>query len=177
MKLKKKSLRRLRSGRITRRRTLLLTRKTKVRKGLVRKPRRGLIRKKVRFGRSKRGLVIRKKRRIRRKVIRRVHVIQPPVHVVPVVEAPPAPQALPSACMTCTHFDISSMISPSSSCFALRISLHCGIWHLLLPNGVRTHPRFFKKKSIISGNEIRIPNAVLWGLLITKAGPERRKPL
>lgn len=95
MKLKKKSLRRLRSGRITHRRTLLLTRKTKVRIGLVRKTRRGPIRKKVRFGSSKRGLVIRKKRRIRRKVIRRVHVIQPPVRVVPVIEAPPAPQVIP----------------------------------------------------------------------------------
>lgn len=92
--MKKKSLRTLRSGR-TRRRTLLLSRKTKVRRGLARKPRRGLSRKVVRYGKTKKGLLVRKKRRLRRKLVRKVRVIQAPVHVVPVIEAPPAPQVIP----------------------------------------------------------------------------------
>ncbi|MEK3658124.1 hypothetical protein NSQ29_01015 [Paenibacillus sp. FSL F4-0236] len=92
--MKKKSLRTLRSGR-TRRRTLLLSRKTKVRRGLARKPRRGLARKIVRYGKTKKGLLVRKKRRLRRKLVRKVRVIQAPVHVVPVIEAPPAPQVIP----------------------------------------------------------------------------------
>lgn len=92
--MKKKSLRTLRSGR-TRRRTLLLSRKTKVRRGLARKPRRGLSRKIVRYGKTKKGLLVRKKRRLRRKLVRKVRVIQAPVHVVPVIEAPPAPQVIP----------------------------------------------------------------------------------
>lgn len=96
--MKKKSLRRLRSGRVARKRIILIIRKPKVRKGVVRKRRRGLVRTTIRYGKTKRGLVIRKKRRIRRKVIRRVHVIQPPVQVVQVVEAAPAapaPQVIP----------------------------------------------------------------------------------
>lgn len=92
--MKKKSLRTLRSGR-TRRRRLLLSRKAKVGKGLVRKSRRGHAIKIVRYGKTKRGLLIRKKRRLRRKVVRKVRVIQAPVHVVPVIEAPPAPQVIP----------------------------------------------------------------------------------
>lgn len=92
--MKKKSRRTLRSGR-TRRRTLLLSRKAKVRKGLARKTRRVLARKTVRYGKSKKGLLLRKKRRLRRKLVRKVRVSQPPVLVVPVSEAPPAPQVIP----------------------------------------------------------------------------------
>jgi hypothetical protein len=92
--MKKKSLRTIRSGR-TRRRKLLLSRKTRIRKGLARKSRRGVVRKTVRYGKSKKGLLLRKKRRIRRKLVRRVRVAQPPVDVVPVVEAQPAPQVIP----------------------------------------------------------------------------------
>lgn len=92
--MKKKSRRTLRSGR-TRRRTLLLSRKAKVRKGLARKSRRVLARKTARYGKSKKGLLLRKKRRLRRKLVRKVRVAQPPVIVVPVSEAPPAPQVIP----------------------------------------------------------------------------------
>lgn len=52
--MKKKSRRTLRSGR-TRRRTLLLSRKAKVRKGLARKTRRVLARKTARYGKSKKA--------------------------------------------------------------------------------------------------------------------------
>ncbi|MRN56052.1 hypothetical protein [Paenibacillus monticola] len=90
----------LRSGKTTRRRTLLLSRRAKVRRGLVRKgvvrkTRRRLIHKVVRYGKSKKTLLPRKKRRIRRRVIRSVQVIQPPIQIIPVVEAQQAPQVIP----------------------------------------------------------------------------------
>lgn len=92
--MKKKSLRTLRSGR-TRTRKLLLSRKAKVGKGLVRKSRRGHARKILRYGKTKRVLVIRKKRKLRRKLVRKGRGIHAPVRVVPVTEAPPAPKVIP----------------------------------------------------------------------------------
>lgn len=88
--MKRKRLGKLRSGSKGRRRTLLLSRKTRVRRGLGRKTRRGLIRKT-----GKRAPLLRKKRRLRRRLVRRVHVVQPPVQVVPAVEAPPVAQVVP----------------------------------------------------------------------------------
>lgn len=87
--MKRKRLGKLRSGTKSRRRTLLLARKTRVKRGLGRKTRRGLVRKS-----GKRPLLLRKKRRLRRRLARRVQV-QPPVQVVPVIEAPQAPQVVP----------------------------------------------------------------------------------
>lgn len=88
--MKRKRLGKLRSGSKGRRRTLLLSRKTRVRRGLGRKTRRGLIRKT-----GKRAPLLRKKRRLRRRLVRRVHVVQPPVQVVPAVEAPQVAQVVP----------------------------------------------------------------------------------
>lgn len=91
-----------RSGRGTRRRTLLLSRKARIGRGRSRR---------VRYGRAPKGLLVRKKRRQRRRIVQKIQVVhpsvqpivqpvvQPPVHmvpvqVVPVVEAPPAPQVV-----------------------------------------------------------------------------------
>ncbi|WP_228745010.1 hypothetical protein [Paenibacillus sp. S150] len=89
--MKKKKLGKVRSGGRSRRRTLLLSRKARIRKGLGRKSRRGLIR---RSGRTKRELLLRRKRRLRRRH-RRVPAVHPPAQVVAAVEAPPAPQVVP----------------------------------------------------------------------------------
>lgn len=79
-----------RRGRAVRRSTLVLTRKAQIRRGARRKTR------KLRYGKTKRGPLLRKKRRLPRKQAQRVQVVtQPPVQVVPVIEAPPAPQVVP----------------------------------------------------------------------------------
>ncbi|WP_039832990.1 hypothetical protein, partial [Paenibacillus sonchi] len=73
--MKKKKLGKVRLGSRTRRRTLLLSRKARIRKGPSRKAGRGLA---LRTGKTKRGLLPRRKRRLRRRLVRRVQVIQPP---------------------------------------------------------------------------------------------------
>ncbi|ASA23910.1 hypothetical protein [Paenibacillus donghaensis] len=94
----KKSHRLQRSGRTARRRPLLLVRRAKVRKKLVRrwivrKTRRGSGLKAGRY--STRGLLLSRKRRLRRRLARRRHKVQPAVQVIPVVDAQQAPQVIP----------------------------------------------------------------------------------
>ncbi|MCL6603775.1 MAG: hypothetical protein K6T94_12945 [Paenibacillus sp.] len=91
---RKKSRRTLRLGKSSRR-ILLRSRKVKVRKGLVRKARKGLTRKVIRYGKNKKGLLLRRKRRIRRRSIRRAQVVHPPVNVVPVAGPPPLAEVIP----------------------------------------------------------------------------------
>lgn len=94
--MKRKKLGKLRSGGKIRRRTLLLSRKARVRKGIGRKSRKGPVR---RIGKPKKAPLLRKKRRLRRRiVVPKFQVAQPPVQVVPAVttvEAPPASLVVP----------------------------------------------------------------------------------
>ncbi|WP_036705870.1 hypothetical protein, partial [Paenibacillus graminis] len=64
--MKRKKLGKVRPGSRTRRRTLLLSRKARIRRGLSRKTGRGLA---LRTGKTKRGLLLRRKRRLRRRLV------------------------------------------------------------------------------------------------------------
>jgi len=94
---KKKSSRVLRLGKSSRRKTLLRSRKVKVRRGLVRKVRKvrkGLTRKAVRYGKNKKGILLRRKRRLRRRAGRRIPALHPPVQVMPLVGPPPVAEVV-----------------------------------------------------------------------------------
>jgi len=98
--MKKKKSRVLRLARPSSKGVLLRSRRAKarkrlVRKGLVRKVRRGRTGKHVRYGKGKKGFLLRRKRRIRRRALRKAAVIQPPVNVVPVAVPPPAVKVIP----------------------------------------------------------------------------------
>ncbi|MDQ0194536.1 hypothetical protein [Paenibacillus wynnii] len=91
---RKKSRRVLRLGKPSRKRILLLSRKARVRRGLVRKIRKGLTRKVVRYGKSKKGILLRRKRRIRRRTVRRAQVLHPGVNVTPGAGSLPAAEVV-----------------------------------------------------------------------------------